>query len=210
MPPVPASRRHRTAAALAAGGAVAAGLCWRRFTTPFPYSQRWMLDKELPLLTRPRLLAELQPSSGEHVLEIGPGTGLFSLPVARALGEAGRLEIFDIQHEMLDHTMRAAERCAIHNLSATQGDARRLPYADASFDAAYLVTVIGEIPDMARALEELRRVLRPGGRLVVGEFLIDWHGVPLALLRRRAARAGLRFEHRSGSPVSYLARFAAV
>lgn len=186
-----------------------AGLAYRRFTTPFPYAP-WALDQELPHLTRETALEILAPAPGEHALEIGPGTGLFSLPVARALEPGGTLEVFDIQQKMLDHTLAAAAEHGVENIVATQGDARELPYADASFDAAYLVTVLGEIPGQARALAELRRVLRPGGRLVVGEFMLDWHAVPLPLLCRRSARAGFRYERRSGALYSYLALFTAV
>jgi len=197
------------AVVVAAAALIGGGLWWRRYTTPFPYSQRWMLDKELPFLTRERLLAVLTPQPGERILEIGPGTGLFSLPVAAALEPGGSLEVVDVQQEMLDHTLAAAGAAGAANLTASQADVRHLPHDDASFDAAFLITVLGEIPDQPAVLKELRRVLRPGGRLVVGEFLIDWHAVPLALLRRRATAAGFRFECRSGPQLSYLARFRA-
>ena len=59
-----------------------------------------------------------------------------------------------------------------------------MPYADDSFDAAYLVTVLGEIPDQGAALRELRRVVKPGGRIVVGELFGDPHMVT----RKRAGR----------------------
>jgi SAM-dependent methyltransferase len=208
MRPGRAQHLRRAGVGLAAAGA-GAGLLYRRYTTPFPYAP-WALDRELPFLDRRRLVEILEPRPGERVLEIGPGTGLFSLPVARALGPTGRLDVFDIQQEMLDHTLRVAGEQGIANLTATRGDARELPFADGSFDAAFMVTVLGEIPSWGRALGELRRVLRPGGRLVVGEFLLDWHAVPLALLCRRAGAAGLRLERRSGPPVSYLARLSAV
>jgi len=196
-------------AVLGAGAAVGAGLAYRRLTTPFPYAP-WALDRELPHLTRARLLEVLVPRPGERLLEVGPGTGLFSLPVARAVGPTGTLDIFDIQAEMLEHTIRAAGEQGLSNVSATRGDARRLPFADAAFDGAFLVTVLGEVPQWPSALRELRRVLRPGGRLVVGEFLLDWHAVPLTLLRRRGAAAGLALERRSGPPYSYLARLRAI
>jgi trans-aconitate 2-methyltransferase len=54
----------------------------------------------------------------------------------------------------------------VTNITATQGDARRLPYGNAAFDAAYLVAVLGEIPDEDAALRELARALKPGGRLI--------------------------------------------
>jgi ubiquinone/menaquinone biosynthesis C-methylase UbiE len=62
-----------------------------------------MLDKELPLLTRERLCEVLASRPDERILEIGPGTGLFSVPVARGLGPGGTLDVFDIQQVMLDH-----------------------------------------------------------------------------------------------------------
>ena len=188
------------------GAAAAAGGLWyRRYTTPFPYAQRWMLDKELPFLTRERLLDVLAPAPGERMLEIGPGTGLFSLPVAERLGPAGTLDVVDIQPVMVDHTLRRAREAGLTTVRGTTADAGRLPFADASFDAAYMITVLGEISDQHAALAEIRRVLAPGGRLVVGEFLVDWHAVPVAVLARRARRHGLRLELRVGPRLSYLA-----
>ena len=69
--------------------------------------------------------------------------------------------------------MREAAKRGIANIESTLGDAQALPYDDDSFDAAYLVTVLGEIPDQDAALRELARVVRPGGRLVVGELFGD-------------------------------------
>jgi ubiquinone/menaquinone biosynthesis C-methylase UbiE len=205
-------RRSRRSQLMAMAGAtalagVAAGLWYRRYTTPFPYAQRWMLDKELPHLTRERLCSLLDPQPGERILEIGPGTGLFSLPVAERLAPGGQLEVFDLQQVMLDHTLRNAHASGIANIGARRGDARRLPYPDSHFHAAYMMTVLGEIADQDQALGELRRVLRADGRLVVGEFLVDWHAVRLSALTRRAARHGLRCERRLGPRYSYLARF---
>lgn len=198
------------AVAVSVGAAgVAGGLWYRRHTTPFPYSQRWLLDRELPGLTCARLLDVLAPAPGERMLEIGPGTGLFTLPVAERLAPGGTLDVLDVQQVMLDHTLRRARAAGLDNVRARCGDAARLPYPDASFDAAFMMTVLGEIPDGDAALAELRRVLRPGARLVVGEFLLDWHAVPLGVLRRRAQRRGLRLERRLGPRTSYLARFAA-
>jgi len=82
-----------------------------------------------------------------------------------------------------------------------------VPFPAATFDAVYMVTALGEIADQHAALSEVRRVLVPGGRLVVGEFLVDWHAVPLGALTRRARRHGLRLEARLGPRFSYLARF---
>ena len=126
--------------------------------------------------------------------------------LAAYIAPGGRLDIFDLQQEMLEHTMRRVRGRGLRNVTATQGDARTLPYSDASFDAAFLVAVFGEIPDQDAALRELARVLRPGGRVVVGELFGDPHWVRPAKRRGRAERAGLALEQRSGSPLGYFAR----
>lgn len=193
---------------LTAVAAVAAGaLWWRRNPSACPYGQRFWVQPPHPLVTRKRLRAILEPQPGERVLEVGPGTGYYTLDMAGWLGPTGRVDIFDLQREMLDHTLRRAGDRGVSNVVATQGDARRLPYPDESFDAAYLTLVLGEIPDQDIALAELRRVLRPGGRLVVGELFGDPHWVSPKRLTERAQRAGLTFARRSGTSLGYFARF---
>jgi ubiquinone/menaquinone biosynthesis C-methylase UbiE len=194
------------------GGAAAvlgAALYWRRNPSACPYNQRFWIEAPHPFITRARLREILEPVPGERVLEVGPGTGYYSLPVADWLGPEGSLDVFDLQQEMLDHTMRRAGERGLANITPTQGDARQLPYDDAAFDAAYLVTVLGEIPDQAAALAELRRTLKPTGRLVVGELFGDPHMVTERALRERAEAAGLRFERRVGGKLGFFARFGA-
>jgi ubiquinone/menaquinone biosynthesis C-methylase UbiE len=186
-----------------AGTAVTvAAIWWRKHPSACPYNQRFWIQAPHPFITRARLLEALEPRRVETVLEVGPGTGYYTLDVARAVA---RLHIFDLQPEMLEHTLRRATAAGVTNVEPRQGDARSLPYADGTFDAAYLVTVLGEIPDQDAALRELRRVLRPGGRLVAGELFGDPHMVTEGALRDRARAAGLRFERRVGPPFGYFA-----
>lgn len=99
---------------------------------------------------------------------------------------------------------RVAER-GLGNVEPTLGDATDLPYEDASLDAAVMVTVLGEVSDQDAALREITRVLRPGGRLVVGELAGDPHMVTAGSLRRRGEAAGLSFERRLGPAIGYFA-----
>jgi protein-L-isoaspartate O-methyltransferase len=200
-------KRTHTAALVLGGGVLAAALWWRKHPSACPYGQRFWLEPPHPLITRRRLHDVLAPQRGERVLEVGPGTGYYTLAVAERLAPEGRLDIFDLQQQMLDHTLRSARERGIDNITATQGDARRLPYADASFDAAYLTAVLGEIPDQDAALRELARVLKPSGRLVVGELFGDPHWVSPTRLRERAHAAGLALTRRSGTPLGYFALF---
>ncbi|MDX6660205.1 MAG: hypothetical protein QOJ55_1027 [Solirubrobacteraceae bacterium] len=201
--------RARTVLLGGTAAVLGAALYWRRNPSACPYNQRFWIEAPHPFITRARLREILEPVPGERVLEVGPGTGYYTLPVADWLGPEGGLDVFDLQHEMLDHTMRRAGERGLANITPTQGDARQLPYDDATFDAAYLVTVLGEIPDQAAALAELRRVLKPTGRLVIGELFGDPHMVTVGALRERGEAAGLRFERRVGGRLGFFARLVA-
>lgn len=196
--------RKRRLLIAAAGGALGAGAWWRTHPSPCPYGQRFWVEAPHPLITRRRLLQILAPAPGEQLLELGPGTGYYSLPVAQRL-EGGRLCIADVQQQMLDHTTRRATESGLSNVEPTRADARQLPYPDESFDGAFTVTVLGEVPDPDRALRELARVLKPSGRLVVGEVIGDPHMVTFGSLRERAPRAGLAIKRRLGGPLGYFA-----
>jgi SAM-dependent methyltransferase len=195
-----------------AGAAVvlAYAFWWRRNPSACPYALRFFVELPHPFITRGRLREILAPRPGERVLEVGPGTGYYSLPVAEWLAEGtpqGTLNVLDLQQEMLDHVARRARERGLQNVVPTQGDARALPCPDDHFDAAYLTVVLGEIPDQDAALRELGRVLKPGGRLVVGEVFPDFHMVPFEVLRARAEAAGLLFKRRLGGRLGYFASF---
>ena len=193
----------------AALAVVGVALWWRKNPSACPYSQRFWVQAPHPGITRDRLREILTPAPGERVLEIGPGTGYYTLDMAGWVGHEGSIEIFDLQQEMLDHTIRRARERGLWNVNPTQGDAQDLPYEDDSFDAAILITVLGEIPDQEAALREVARVLRPGGRLIVGELFGDPHMVATGALDRRAESAGLRNAGRVGNALAYFARLEA-
>lgn len=154
----------------------------------------------------PRCLIDLlSPRSGERILEVGPGIGIHSVPVASSLAPGGILDVLDVQQEMLDYVLRRAMRAGVTNISPGRGDANSLPYRDHVFDAAFLIAVLGEIPDEAGALRELHRVLKPSGRLVVGEVVIDPDFVPLPALKQKAVEAGFDLVRVTGPRASYLA-----
>lgn len=184
-----------------------AGLTWwsRRNPEAVPYAARLTVELPHPLVTRGRLRDVLAPRAGERILEIGPGTGYYTVPLAGWIGPSGQLDVLDVQREFLVHAVRAAAEHGRHNVVATEGDARRLPYPDATFDAACMTAVLGEIPDQETALRELGRVLKPGGRIVVGEYIADVHWISPRALARQATAAGLRSISRSGSPLGYFA-----
>jgi ubiquinone/menaquinone biosynthesis C-methylase UbiE len=207
--------RARTLLKAAVAATAGAALWWRRNPSACPYGQRFFVEAPHPLITRARLREILEPRPGERILEVGPGTGYYALPVAEWIAPDGTLDVLDVQRAMLDHTVREAEKRGLTNINPTESDARKMPYPDDTFDAAYLVTVLGEVPDnddgssgQEATLRELARVVRPGGRVVVGEIVLDPHVVTFGALQRRAAAAGLHHERRAGSALGYFARYA--
>jgi ubiquinone/menaquinone biosynthesis C-methylase UbiE len=196
--------------ALLGGAAVlGAAVWWRRNPSACPYSQRFWVEAPHPFITRERLREILEPTPGERLLEVGPGTGYYALPVAKWLSPGGRLDVLDVQQEMLDHTLRRAAEHGIGNITPARADARELPYPDDGFDGAYLVTVLGEIPDQDAALRELRRVVKPGGRIVVGELFGDPHMVTHSALVERARAAGLTVDRKLGGALWHFTRLQA-
>jgi ubiquinone/menaquinone biosynthesis C-methylase UbiE len=198
--------RARRLLGAATAATLAAALWWRKNPSACPYGQRFWVEAPHPLITRERLRSVLRPEPGERLLELGVGTGYYSCELAEWVAPSGTLELFDLQQEFLDHTMRAASGRGLTNLVPTRGDATNLPYEDSSIDAVILTAVLGEIPDRQAALGEIRRVLKPGGRLVVGELFGDPHFTRRASLERLGAGAGLELTEVSGPSFGYFAR----
>lgn len=172
------------------------GAWWERLRgrlrpRPCPYSLAGAL--EMPgrgLVAAPRRVLEaFGIGPGMTVLEIGPGTGFYSLEAARRVGPSGRLVCLDLQPEMLLHTRRRLEGSG-HRAAFLRADALALPLRSESVDHVLLITVLGEIPDRAATLAEIRRVVRPFGCVSVSEQFPDPDFVTPRTLRRELAAAG--------------------
>jgi SAM-dependent methyltransferase len=197
-------------ALVAVGAGVATRTLSVRHPAPMPHRWWWMLLLPRGPLSPARLKLLLRPQPGERILEIGPGIGVYSLPVAADLAPDGQLDALDVQQEMLDHLARRARNGGIDGIVPVLGDAQRLPYPDGIFDAAYLIAVLGEIPDSRAALRELRRILKPGGRLVIGEAALgDPDFTSQRAARELTAAAGFTFERALGPRFAYFALFRA-
>ena len=110
---------------------------------------------------------------GDTVLELGPGPGYFSVEAARVAGPGGRVVCVDVQPGMIAVLDERLRREHAESARPLVGDATRLPLAAGSIGAAFLVFVLGEIPDRPAAMAELRRVMKPGAVVTVMETWTD-------------------------------------
>jgi ubiquinone/menaquinone biosynthesis C-methylase UbiE len=107
---------------------------------------------------------------GSRVLDLGAGTGDQTLLAARRVGPTGTVLATDISASMLDLAGEAARAADLHNIETRVLDAQRLDLPAASFDAAIARFSLQFVPDVQRALAEVLRVLKPGGRFAAVVF----------------------------------------
>lgn len=130
----------------------------------------------LPLRRTARLALGARP--GERILDLGCGTGLNFPHLSKLIGKEGLVIGADLTPAMLDIARRRIAQHAWENVEAREADAAHLPFADASFDRAICSYSLNIIPDYVRGVEEVKRVLAPGGRFVSLEMQSSLHALP--------------------------------
>jgi ubiquinone/menaquinone biosynthesis C-methylase UbiE len=116
---------------------------------------------------RAAVLAAAALAPGQQVLDIACGTGLVTLQAARAVGPQGRVVGIDVAGQMLEVARRRSVLLGLSNVILERMDAESLELPDSSFDVVLCSLGLMYMPDPLQALSQMRRVLRPGGRLVV-------------------------------------------
>lgn len=160
-------------------------------STGIQYDEAWTLRVEALYATsdmvaqRRAVLGGLAARPGERIADLGAGPGMLAAEMAEIVGPTGAIQGIDISQPMVDLARR---RCTAWPWIVFEpGDVTRLPFADETFDAAVSTQVYEYVDDVAAALVELHRILRPGGRALILDTDWDtalWHTRDLA--RQRA------------------------
>ena len=173
------------------------------------YDAKWSIsfDERCVAYARDRFTAAIGPdAAGEprpypRALEIGAGTGFFVLNLQQA-GIVGRPHVTDISPGMVAAAQRNASRLGV-TLDGTVADAEQLPFPDGSFDLVVGHAVLHHLPDVERALREVLRVLRPGGRFVVCGEPTRWGDFVARRLSRATWAAATRVTRWPGLRASW-------
>ncbi len=185
-------------------------LASRRQSLPCPVWLRWLVEIDNPFTRTNRaafIIETLALSDGMAVLDAGCGPGRLTVPLARSVGETGRVVALDIQPGMLARARTRTEAAGCTNVEfvvAALGEGR-LP--SNRFDRGVLVTVLGEIPNRAAALAELFDALKPGGILAVVEVIFDPHFQSRRTVTGLATSNGFRERAFFGHSLAYVIHF---
>ncbi len=134
-------------------------------------------------------LAALAPQPGETVLDLGSGAGMDAFIAAERVGRTGRVLGVDMTPEMLERARTSATRLGLAHVEFRAGRLEELPVESASVDAVTSNCVINLVPDKQKVFAEIARVLRPGGRLVISDIVLD-RPLPARLANDLFAYAG--------------------
>lgn len=189
---------------------IVVGAVWRfgsrRQSLPCPVWLRWLVELDNPFTKTNRaavILRHVNLQPGMRVLDAGCGPGRLTIPTAQCVGDQGKVVALDIQAGMLTRAQEKARQAGLNNIEYVQAGLGEGKLAHDYFDCALLVTVLGEVPERAAALNEIFAALKPGGILSVTEIIFDPHFQRRHTVTQLASAAGFRETQFFGNRIAY-------
>src|SRR5262245_9268213 len=159
----------------------AAAEAWHRWT---PAIQTWLGP------ATQRMLDLAEAGEGADVLDVAAGAGEPAITVAKRVAPAGSVLATDISADILAYGAQAARQQGVTNLATQAMDGENLELPDNAFDVVISRVGLIYFPDQQRALSEMRRVLKPGGRIAAMVYATAaqnaFFSIPVGIIRRRA------------------------
>lgn len=179
---------------------------------PVSYVTGPILDSRIRTLIQPPLqvIKRSGLKKSMKVLDLGCGSGMFTVYAARAVGRSGLVYALDIQQEMLKQLKEklSSDNDGKHGIVIpVKGNARNLPFRSGSLDLVYIISTLQEIADRQKALGEVKRALKPGGVLAISETVVDIDYFLKSTVIKICQEAGFTLDSISGNFWSYTVRF---
>jgi ubiquinone/menaquinone biosynthesis C-methylase UbiE len=159
----------------------AAAEAWYRWS---PTLKEWLGE------ATDKMLAMAGISTGHRVLDVAAGAGEQSITTARKVGTSGQVLAVDISANILEYAQQMARQAGLNNIETQVMDGENLTLPDNTFDAVISRVGLIYFPDQQRALQEMRRVLKPGGKVAAIVYSTPdknkFFSVPVSIIRHRA------------------------
>lgn len=138
------------------------------------WAQRWETESREIFVQREKILAAVGLRPGMAMADIGAGTGLFTLPFSKAVGESGKVYAVEIAKGFLAHIKARANKASAENVETILCTDRSVELPEASIDLAFICDVYHHFEFPRSSLASIRKALKPGGEIV----LIDFKRIP--------------------------------
>lgn len=145
---------------------------------------------------------------GDVILDVGPGIGFFTIPMAKKVGASGRVIAADIQQSMLDGIENRAVRAGVRDRIGLHLASTDTVYAGEKADFILAFWMAHEVPDTQRFFSQLRDALKPGGRFLLAEPKVHVSAKQFQLLVESSKKAGFVLAESPAIPLSYGALFS--
>jgi len=138
---------------------------------PGEWTERFETESREIFTQREKIAAAVGLKPGQVVADIGAGTGLFTLPFAKAVGATGKVYAVEIAKNFLELIKSRAEKASVPNIETVLGTERSVELPEASIDVAFICDVYHHFEYPQDSLKSLHRALKPGGEIVLIDFI---------------------------------------